>query len=397
LRYITHVRQDPIILSGTSFLAYFSRIAGISPPRAWLFSQFAACNVASAVLVSSNPTNLVLTGAYEISFLVYSAWLVLPVLATAVVLVPWLLWWFNDEELIPRTLEPPGVEPKTALIDRRGAVFGSALLGVTLVLLVALSAVGLLEGVQGVWTVTAPAAVVMLLRDLWYDRQMGRWGGKSVEADEKEVVEGDGDGRPEVDAQGMEDLDGQLGRAEGGEAVEMRALKHSQRPKVKEQTAESTGGPPDIRRRTTSGGETAPPSMSTKRPAAITATTPPSIKSPTRNLSPSSTDSKAFQRPTPPQPATMESFFLSLSRRIPTFTHVFVRLPLPLLPFAFSMFILVEALSSTGWMRVWAEWWAAWIDVAGLAGAIWLMGCLSVIGCNVSTGGHSSTRQRLRG
>lgn len=70
-------------------------------------------------------------------------------------------------------------------------------------------------------------------------------------------------------------------------------------------------------------------------------------------------------------------------RAFPTFSGVFTRLPIPLIPFAFSMFILVESLQYTGWIRVWAGWWAAWAEVGGVAGAIWLMGMLGVIGCNV--------------
>lgn len=58
--FVAH--QDPIILSGTAFLAYFTRVTGISPPTAWVFAEFIAANVASAVLVSSNPTNVLISG-----------------------------------------------------------------------------------------------------------------------------------------------------------------------------------------------------------------------------------------------------------------------------------------------------------------------------------------------
>lgn len=61
--------NDPIILSGTAFLAYFTRVAGIAPPTAWIFMEFIAANVASAVLVSSNPTNVLLAQAFELNFL----------------------------------------------------------------------------------------------------------------------------------------------------------------------------------------------------------------------------------------------------------------------------------------------------------------------------------------
>ena len=49
------------------------------------------------------------------------------------------------------------------------------------------------------------------------------------------------------------------------------------------------------------------------------------------------------------------------------------------------MFILVEGLQHTGWIRVFGKWWAAWVraDSTGVAGSVWLMGTLSVLGCNV--------------
>lgn len=45
--------NDPIVLSGTPFLAYLTRVSGITPPTAWIFAQFLAANVSSAILVSS--------------------------------------------------------------------------------------------------------------------------------------------------------------------------------------------------------------------------------------------------------------------------------------------------------------------------------------------------------
>jgi hypothetical protein len=48
------------------------------------------------------------------------------------------------------------------------------------------------------------------------------------------------------------------------------------------------------------------------------------------------------------------------------------------------MFILVESLSHTGWIRVFGGWWAAWADVGGVAGGIFLMGLIGALGCNVS-------------
>lgn len=358
--------QDPIILSGTSFLAYFSRIAGISPPRAWTFAQFAASNVASAVLVSSNPTNLVLTGAYDISFLVYSAWLVLPVLATSVVLLPLLMYGvFNDQELIPRRLETPDVEPKTALIDRTGAIFGSVLLAITLVALVTLSAVNLLHGVEGVWTVTAPAAILMLCRDVWHDIHRNQGGFQDKQPHDADIK-----------TQGEGDLDGPQRRTEAGERASTVDDGSPRQRQVIEMTEIS--------------GETPRPASLTQRFSSIKPPQPfpSSFSATTAAQSPSSAPKAAVQSPSTtgsvPAKSSLASVSKSLKLRLPTVAYVVSRLPLPLLPFAFSMFILVEALQHVGWIRVWGGWWKAWVAVAGLPGAVWLMAMLSVIGCNVS-------------
>lgn len=263
------VGNDPIILSGTPFLVYFTGHAGIADSTAYLFTEFQTSNLVSALLVSSNPTNLVLTSAFGISFLGYSAWLALPVVAGVVTLFPVLRWGlFRSEKLLPKVLDPPKTRARDALVDPFGAIFGAVLFGLTIILLIGLSAGGKLEGVEGVWTITAPAAICMLLRDIIYD--------------------------------------------------------------VVRQKATET--------------ETSP-----------SATTAGKGK---------------------------ESWWLT--RRFPTPCRIISKLPLPLIPFAFSMFILVEALNYTGWIRVFAVWWTAWEKVGGVAGSVWLMGVLGVLGCNVS-------------
>lgn len=248
------VGNDPVVLSGTPFVAYFTSLAGITPPTAFLFAQFQSANLASALLVSSNPTNLVLTSSFHLSFLSFSAWTALPTVAAAVVLYPTLRWTFRRH--IPHTISAPQVDPRAALTDPFGAVFTTTIFLTCIVLLIALSAVGLLEGVQGVWAVTGPAALLVLARDIIHD------------------------------------------------------LRHS-------------------------------------------------------------------------SPATTTHPVAYLRHRLPTISTILARLPLPLLPFAFSMFILVDALQHTGWVTVFAHWWSVYAHATGTAGCIFLMGVLSVLGCNV--------------
>lgn len=254
------------------------------------------------------------------------------------------------------------MDPKTALIDKNGAIFGGVLLGITLAALVGLSAGGLLHGVEGVWTVTAPAAIVMVCRDLWHDRS-SQSAKQEMSVKEDEIEMNDLDlGRPELEHQGEDDLSGVRGvieRQEMTTAMEDNLPGHQQLS-----IPQRPGGP---RRRTVSTLEASPQlsSFDQSKPAQAL-----------RDIS------SGPSRVSPPR--TVQSMLRTLSLRFPTFAYVFVRLPLPLLPFAFSMFILVEALQYVGWIKVFGGWWKAWVDVSGVGGAVFLMAVLSVLGCNVS-------------
>lgn len=432
------VGNDPLILSGTPFLVYFTSHAAIAPPTAFLFTQFQAANLVSALLVSSNPTNLVLTQAFGVSFLSYSAWLALPTIAAALVLYPTLRYFlFRGEVFIPKTLRPPKVDPRTALVDPWGGVFGASLFIITIVMLVGLSAGGKLEGVEGVWTVTAPAAIVMVVRDgahdLWARKREERV--RREEEDRKRGVLMD---RPEETRKvgPAEAVDGEKGSVEDrydGEKADARAsngLANQEGPSSRRASAgdhddnkdkdsdvvvapttdKSSERPPHSRSAENGqGASTSPhasPSPGDGTPTLLASRAP----SPKPSPSPSPSDASLPTVPTPPnqstpQPASTPStppsgLFAPLrliSRTFPTPSLVFTRLPLPLVPFAFSMFILVEALQYTGWISVWAGWWAAWARAGGVAGSVWLMGTIGVLGCNVGATCLSQSRCRCAG
>jgi hypothetical protein len=88
-------------------------------------------------------------------------------------------------------------------------------------------------------------------------------------------------------------------------------------------------------------------------------------------------------------PQTLVSFAKDLHRWLqetfPTVTVVVSHMPFPLVPFALSMFVLVQALVTKGWVPVFAYGWDHWVTRTGTVGAIGGMGFLSVILCNVST------------
>jgi len=79
----------------------------------------------------------------------------------------------------------------------------------------------------------------------------------------------------------------------------------------------------------------------------------------------------------------MTQRYNSLTRHFPTFFTALPRLPLGLIPFAFSQFILIEALTRNGWIDIFGRWLA--IASGGkMFPAIWLVGIMGVILCNIA-------------
>jgi Na+/H+ antiporter NhaD/arsenite permease-like protein len=99
--------NDPVIEAGTSFITYMLQASSnIIHPRAWIYTHFAVGNVASAILVSSNPANVVISDAFNIRYINYTANMIVPVMVTAVLLLPFLLYIvFGDESLVPFSIK----------------------------------------------------------------------------------------------------------------------------------------------------------------------------------------------------------------------------------------------------------------------------------------------------
>ncbi|KAI0553253.1 putative arsenite transmembrane transporter protein [Xylaria curta] len=214
------IGNDPIILSGTAFLAYMTRVSSnIVHPRAWIHTQFSVANIASAILVSSNPTNLVLAGAFQIKFIDYTRDMVVPVVITAILLFPFLLYIvFANESLIPSSIKMheldeeararkpvnPNIpygrgtageeerelanneagqqlsleEIMNPFLDKAGAAFGGVIMAATLITILVLNEVQSSQNKETrVFYVTLPAATVMLIFDLgwgWIHREETR-------------------------------------------------------------------------------------------------------------------------------------------------------------------------------------------------------------------------------
>lgn len=418
----TFIGNDPIILSGTAFLAYMTRVSSnIVHPRAWIHTQFAIANIASAILVSSNPTNLVLAGAFDIKFINYTANMIVPVVVTAIVLFPFLLYIiFADESLIPLSIKMhelsdeaksrkpanPNIphsrgnaeeeenkevsdeqanllsleEIMNPFLDKGGAAFGAAVMTATLVTVLALNAATSQSGSEHpVFYVTLPGAFVMFCWDLgfgWYHREETR-----------KIAR---DGRREVEA----------ARAERANRVAALAQKDPGygHPMM---LTESPEAQPPAPQASDNDGQTATSTPSDRpasaigildekeeldRDSASKARVVVTMAKPTDGeKTPPSEESQK------PERATLTSLAADAYRwsqeTFPTVTAVIAHLPFALIPFAFTMFILVQALVTKGWVSVFAYGWDHWVNKTGTVGAIGGMGFLSVVLCNASTPG----------
>lgn len=385
------IGNDPIILSGTAFLSYMTRVSSnIKHPRAWIYTQFACANIASAILVSSNPTNLVLAGAFEIKFIKYTANMIVPVIVTGVILFPFLLYIiFHDEALIPSSIKmedlPDEIKNKKPVnpnipfakgepededdndtsddeqkqlsleeilnpfLDKKGAIFGAGLMAVTLITVLVINAVAQGTHEWPVFYVTLPAAVVLIIFDLamgWMNRKETR-----------KIAQ---EGRKRAEA-----VSEQRERRRSIVQDESGVLRNGESCNTNTTMGEKIQTPVAATPNQTSN-ETLQPTVDKERDAS---------------------EEGQFKTPAPGKRTTLQSIIKEryqwARETFPTTMTVFNHLPLPLLPFAFCMFVLVQALVTKGWVPVFAYGWDHWVEKTGTVGAVGGMGFLSVILCNV--------------
>ncbi|KAJ5115199.1 hypothetical protein NUU61_000958 [Penicillium alfredii] len=444
------IGNDPIILSGTAFLAYMTRVSSnIIHPRAWIHTQFAVANIASAILVSSNPTNLVLAGAFEIKFIVYTANMIVPVVVTAIVLFPFLLYIiFADESLIPfsikmhelseeaktrkpvnpniphargNTEEPPNQDDEqdklmsleeimNPFLDKGGAAFGAVIMAATLITLLALNAASNSGGEHPVFWVTLPAAFVMFCWDVvfgWYHRHetreiaaKGRQEAENVRAERK--IQGEQEAVPISASQGASD---------GNESVQVDSRDvspHTRHPadlhtdddislaavdgsvdrpssRSDHETPRSAAAlVPRAADRLSNEKLPAAASTSETKPELILTSSPEPLGTyPNNGID---EEKRGGAQISATEPRTLVSLAADLHRWLqetfPTVTVVVSHMPFPLVPFALSMFVLVQALVTKGWVPVFAHGWDHWVGRTGTVGSVGGMGFLSVILCN---------------
>jgi hypothetical protein len=434
--------------------------SNIVHPRAWIHTQFAIANIASAILVSSNPTNLVLAGAFEIKFINYTANMIVPVVATAVVLFPFLLYIvFANPALIPYSIQMhelpaealdkkpvnpniphargqmeeeennmPSAEQTKILsleeimnpfLDKGGAAFGAVIMAATLITVLVLNAVSAGTEAHPVFWVTLPGAFVMFCWDVgfgWYHReetrQIARRGRLELENARAERALRDGG----------QELSFEMNAADAG----AQTYERKERPSESSQVGNDTSGgnlmmpsPPAILVSENTDGTAIASSSSSESVASLPTPLGLDVEKPTiqdekstvyqnprldRMASETQTpglfstqsgaegdDEKRVSQDLPFQKESGPTTLVSLAKdgfrwcqeTFPTAAAVILHLPFALVPFAFSMFVLVQALVTKGWIPVFAYGWDHWVRKTGTVGAIGGMGFLSVVLCNV--------------
>jgi hypothetical protein len=265
-------------------------------------------------------------------------------------------------------------------LDKTGAAFGAMIMTATLVTVLALNAASPSTGEHPVFYVTLPAAFVMLCWDIgfgWIHRHETR----SIALKGRQEVEQARINRAtqEDDAKAAEDIALSATEKTSGTPTQTQKLTPDH----------NTGADDEIMvvdlksdaRSSNLGSQSSPGTSST---------------SPSKDID----EEKQLNQGSPKHSTEVvleqkheRSSLVSLAgeayvwsqETFPTVTAVIAHLPFALVPFAFAMFVLVQALVTKGWVAVFAYGWDHWVENTGTVGAISGMGFLSVILCNVSS------------
>ncbi|KIM41604.1 hypothetical protein M413DRAFT_445580 [Hebeloma cylindrosporum] len=334
------VGNDPVILSGTAFLVYYTAATNLEPV-AWLISEFAAANTASMVLFVGNPTNVVICEGFRINNAAFTAYTILPFLACSVACYAALSFQFRDGKHVPRRLNNIGkLNVREVLRDPVSAIFGGVLLLTCLVLVIVLSFIHV-----DVWKVVLPFAVAKFIFDMGWDHyrystgRIPKFGDRSRDTD----------------------------TGEDAMVSELRRAMSMPTDPERSSTLLSLSVPPEK----LPGAETRIPQTDSPAQSSLTV----SVVDPTTPPEPPRIFSK--------QRENLDHLRQKWAAHFPTFFTALPRLPFGLIPFAFSQFILIEALAAQGWINVFGGWLVK-ASNRQMIPTVWLVGVLGVILCNVA-------------
>ena len=330
------IGNDPAILSGTAFLAYYTSTTGLEP-MAWLIAEFVATNTASMVLFVGNPTNVIICEGFQVSSVAFTTYTILPFIACSLACYAALAFQFRNFKHIPPTFPVKGrLNPREALRDPVSAIFGTILLLTCLILVIVL---GFFFHID-VWEIALPFAVAKVIFDLSWDHYRFTHGQLDSLKPTTELSEED------------------------------RVLTQLKRALSMPNDIESSGG-------VNHGSSRSANRISYVRRASASASGS-ELEEIAENIILHGSNDEGISAKT-----SLFAKFKSLEAHFPTFFTALPRLPFSLIPFVFSQFILIEGLSHQGWI----EFFATWLVKAThrqVIPTIWLIGVLGIILSNVA-------------
>eukprot|EP00898_Chlorokybus_atmophyticus_P005997 jgi/Chlat1/6399/Chrsp45S05912 len=358
---LTLASNDVVILTLTQLVGHLAKSLGVSPLAAipLQFAEFFSANVWSQLLVTGNPTNVIVADTFRLSFISYIAWMALPTLAAGVLTLVMLWLYFRRD--ISNMLEGSravGAAVSTSDVDaaipnKPYACFAMAWFVLCLTMLVATSWVPKLE----IWHVTLFFAGGMLAADIVMDiRTCSASAGSAAAAE-----------RPAVKLE--------PGLAPAGEQVDIAATEQEVELDVLPAACDDNFDEEHVRNSGEAG--LAMQTHATKLP-------------PARRLP---RDSMALSRLRLHSIASVQSDIVPVQRadcRTPWLQRMLATrvgrtvstMPWNVLPFVVGMFMMVQALQEAGWIS-WAARRCTDVVAGNLAATVFFFGFLSTAACQV--------------
>lgn len=306
---------------------------------------------------------MVICEGFSVNNAAFTAYTILPFIACN--LFCFVALAFQYRKQVPRTLTRVAHrDPRSALRDPVAAWVGSCMLGTTLILCLVVSFFGI-----DVWMISLPFAFSKFLFDLgwdWYrisrDIPIGL-----PEAEEEEESDESPAGPKQ---ESLEDslahrssiTDVEKPQFPSHEATPVDSQPHSLAFKMDAQPSPA----PETETKPTENG---PPRHSSDRSESV----------PSRGTTTDESQRGILNAKTN-MPNRLRAL---LNKRFPTFMTALPRLPFGLVPFAFSQFILIEALNHQGWVNIFGNWLVR-ASHSQVHPTIWLIGVLGVVLCNLS-------------
>ncbi|KAF9322210.1 hypothetical protein BG003_005373 [Podila horticola] len=364
--------NDVVILTMTPFLVYYSHAVDLVTPVAFLMAEIQTANIASMALYIGNITNVVACQAYKVSFLEYSAWMLIPCFASIAACYLMLRINFRHEKYIPKFVRIPDVDPRSCLVDPKGAIFGLAVLSCSLACLIGTSFAHV-----SVWIVTGPFALLTLFRDIWYDYN-GNFKGPQAAILVSPSHASEDDTRAEISL-GSDSL------AEQGFASAVPEKSIVQPVVILDSAASiQNDGASTLDSGRSNRSIASSILEKSDRSHGPQSDTPATEQHDTENNIATPEDSTHIQeqelqetRPLPSEARKKGRF----ERRFPLLHAIAIRMPWAILPFTFSMFIMVEGLSESGWISIFAKWFTHLVP--NYVAAVYAIGFVSVLLCNI--------------